>query len=59
MLESLVQKYGKNSSALWNKERDPMSAMENSDLTLSDFSGIVFDYFLLMKKSNDHIHRTL
>ncbi len=48
MLESLMEKYP---SFEWNRDNNNFSVMERSDILITDFSGIIFDYSLTFNRS--------
>lgn len=50
MLGRLQARYKNNSNMEWDFERDNIYAMKKSDVMISDFSGIVFDYTFLCGK---------
>lgn len=50
MLEKLQARYKGNSNVEWDFERDNIISMKKSDVMISDFSGIIFDYTFLFGK---------
>ena len=47
MLDPLMEKY---KDIEWNRDNDNFSVMERSDLIITDFSGIIFDYALVFNR---------
>lgn len=47
MLESLMEKYP---SLEWNRDNNNFAVMERSDILITDFSGIIFDYSLTFNR---------
>ena len=47
MLEKLTEHFKDNKNIIWDYEKDNMIAMSKSDIMISDFSGIIFDYVFL------------
>lgn len=47
MLDPLMEKYR---NFEWNRDNDNFSVMERSDLIITDFSGIIFDYALVFNR---------
>lgn len=50
MLEKLQARYKGNSNVEWDFEHDNIISMKKSDVMISDFSGIIFDYTFLFGK---------
>jgi len=50
MLDRLQSKYADNENILWDYERNNIYSLSKSDIMISDFSGIVFDYILLFNR---------
>lgn len=50
MLERLQKRYENNKNVEWDFAGDNIIAMKKSDIMISDFSGIVFDYTFLFDK---------
>lgn len=50
MLEKLHARYKDNANVEWDFERDNIYAMKKSDVMISDFSGIIYDYTFLCGK---------
>ena len=47
LLEKLSEKYKDNKNIIWDYEKDNMIAMAKSNVMISDFSGIIYDYAFL------------
>ena len=47
LLEQLTQRYKNNENVVWDYESDNMISMSKSNIMISDFSGIIFDYTFL------------
>ena len=47
LLEKLSEKYKDNKNIIWDFEKDNMIAMAKSNIMISDFSGIIYDYAFL------------
>lgn len=50
LLGRLEERYKDKSNVEWDYERDNIHAMKKSDIMISDFSGIIFDYTFLCDK---------
>ena len=50
MLDKLESKYSSNSNIIWDYERNNIYSLSKSDIMISDFSGVIFDYILLFNK---------
>ena len=50
LLTRLESRYKDKSNVEWDYERDNIYAMKKSDIMISDFSGIIFDYTFLCDK---------
>ncbi|MDD3403531.1 MAG: CDP-glycerol glycerophosphotransferase family protein [Hespellia sp.] len=50
ILESLQEKYKENDRVKWNFDNDNFRAMYDSDILITDFSGIIFDYAFVLDK---------
>lgn len=50
LLEDLQQKYPSNTKLHWDFEFDNLPSMLKSDVMISDFSGIIFEYAFTLKK---------
>lgn len=47
MIEGLMNKYPQ---VEWNRDNDNFEVLRKSDIMISDFSGVIFDYFLIFDK---------
>lgn len=50
MLERLTARYKDNPNIIWDYERQNIFSLKKSDIMISDFSGIIFDYTFLCDK---------
>ena len=50
MLENLIQEFTENELFHWNFDTDNIYSMAQSDIMISDFSGIIFDFTFLCNK---------
>lgn len=50
MLDDLVDKYKDNSAVSWNSDNDNFEVLSKSDILISDFSGVLFDFSLVFDK---------
>ncbi len=50
MLEGLMAKYPAGSSLEWNRDNDNFEVLRRSDILISDFSGVIFDFSLVYDK---------
>ena len=50
MLDELMSKYSDESKITWNRDNDNFEVLRQSDILISDFSGIIFDYTLVFDK---------
>lgn len=50
MLSKLEERYKSNQNLEWNYESDNIYCLKKSDVMISDFSGIIFDYAFLCEK---------
>jgi hypothetical protein len=50
MLESLMKKYKNSAIVQWDYEMENIHSLSKSDIMISDFSGILFDYIFLFDK---------
>ncbi len=50
MLERLTERYKDNKNIVWDYERQNIFSLKKSDIMISDFSGIIFDYTFLCDK---------
>lgn len=50
MLERITARYKDNPNIVWDYERQNIFSLKKSDIMISDFSGIIFDYTFLCDK---------
>ena len=50
MIEELMKKYPDNNQIEWNKDNYNFDSLSRSDLLISDFSGVIFDFALVFNK---------
>ena len=50
MLDRLMTKYSDPSKVEWNKDNDNFEVLRHSDILISDFSGVIFDFSLVFDK---------
>lgn len=50
MIERLMKKYGEGSGVTWNRDNDNFDVLMKSDIMISDFSGVIFDFSLVYDK---------
>lgn len=50
MLDHLMSKYSDNPNVIWNRDNDNFEVLRQSDILISDYSGIVFDFTLVFDK---------
>ena len=50
LMDRLMEKYPETESLKWNRDNDNFSALDESDILITDFSGIIFDYALVFGK---------
>ena len=50
LLEKLQKKYANEKNLSWNRDNDNFDILNKSDLMISDFSGVIFDYALVFEK---------
>lgn len=50
LLENLIKKYPNTNKLTWDFEQDNLPSMAKSDIMISDFSGIIFEYAFTFKK---------
>ena len=49
-MQRLMQKYPESAQLEWNRDNDNFEALSRSDLMISDFSGVLFDFTLVFDK---------
>ncbi len=50
MIEKLMAKYPESENLEWNRDRDNYQVLRRSDIMITDFSGIIFDFTLIYDK---------
>lgn len=50
MMEKLMTDYPENDKFQWNRDNDNFEVLRKSDILISDFSGVVFDFSLVYDK---------
>lgn len=50
MLEKLMAKYPNSDKVQWNRDNDNFNVLNQADILVSDFSGVVFDFSLIFDK---------
>ena len=50
MLEKLMEKYPDSDTLEWNRDNDNFEVLRRSDIMISDFSGVIFDFTLIYDK---------
>lgn len=50
LLDSLLQAYPESNQLEWNRDNDNFDVLKRSDILISDFSGVIFDYALIFQK---------
>lgn len=50
MLEKLMKEYPESAQLEWNSDRDNFEVLRRSDILISDFSGVIFDFSLVYDK---------
>lgn len=50
MLDKLMSEYPNSAQLEWNSDNDNFSVLQRSDLLISDFSGVIFDFALVFDK---------
>lgn len=50
LLEKLMKKYPESASLEWNRDRDNFDVLRRSDILVSDFSGVIFEFALIYDK---------
>lgn len=59
ILEDLQAKYAGNSNVEWDFNKDNTPSMKKSDIMISDFSGIIYDYTFLCDKPVMYVNADL
>ncbi len=50
MLEKIMKEYPESDRLEWNRDRDNFDVLRRSDILISDFSGVIFDFTLIYDK---------
>lgn len=50
MIDNLMDKYPENKRFEWNRDNDNFNVLNKSDILISDFSGVIFDFALVFDK---------
>ncbi|MCR4797156.1 MAG: CDP-glycerol glycerophosphotransferase family protein, partial [Lachnospiraceae bacterium] len=50
LMDKLMQKYNDPAKVEWNRDNDNFDVLHRSDILISDFSGVLFDYSLVFDK---------
>lgn len=50
MIEKLMTEFPDSDKLEWNRDRDNFDALNRSDILISDFSGVIFDFSLIYDK---------
>lgn len=50
MLEKLMQEFPESEQLEWNRDNDNFEVLRRSDVMISDFSGVIFDFCLVFQK---------
>jgi len=50
MIDSLMEKYPESDRIEWNRDNDNFEVLRRSDIMVSDFSGVMFDFALVFDK---------
>ena len=59
MLDRLTERYKDSGNLTWDYERDNIYSMKKSDIMISDFSGIIYDYTFLCDKPVMYVNAQL
>lgn len=59
VLKNLEERYKDNKNISWDFERDNIYSMKKSDIMISDFSGIIYDYTFLCDKPVIYVNANL
>ena len=49
-MESLIKEYPNSEQLEWNRDADNFEVLKRSDILISDFSGVIFDFALVYDK---------
>lgn len=50
MIEGLMERFPANDQRIWNRDVENLEALSHADIMISDFSGIIFDFYTLFGK---------
>lgn len=50
MMDKLMKEYPESEQLEWNRDRDNFDVLRRSDILISDFSGVIFDFSLVYDK---------
>ncbi|MBQ9937104.1 MAG: CDP-glycerol glycerophosphotransferase family protein [Oscillospiraceae bacterium] len=50
LMDKLMQKYPNSEQLEWNRDNDNFEVLRRSDILISDFSGVIFDFSLIYSK---------
>ena len=50
MIDRLMSKYNDDTKVTWNRDNDNFKVLMESDILISDFSGVIFDFSLVFDK---------
>ena len=50
LMEELMKNFPETENLKWDREKDGLNSMFHSDIMISDFSGIIFDYLFLFER---------
>ena len=50
LMESLIKEYPNSEQLEWNRDADNFEVLKRSDILISDFSGVIFDFALVYDK---------
>lgn len=50
IIDRLMSKYNDDTKVIWNRDNDNFNVLMESDILISDFSGVIFDFSLVFDK---------
>lgn len=56
MIDDLMKEFPECDSFKWNKDNDNFSALMESDILISDYSGVIYEYFMIFDKPIIYTH---
>ncbi len=56
LIESLMQKYSEAENVHWNRDADNYDVLKRSDIMISDFSGVIYDYAFVFERPVIYTH---